>query len=255
MPPVIGFIGTGNIASALVEGFATHQSTPDILVSPRNREKSAALAARFDRVTVAADNQAVVDGAGTIFLSVRPQAAEAVLAALRFRPGQRIVSLVATVSLADLAPLVAPAAEIVRAVPLPPAARHLGAIPYCPQRPFAEPLLARLGKPLPVETERQLDALWTVTALIAPFYALMETVGDWATNEGVRPTTAADYTAAMFHALSVLALDGGADRFARLAVEAATPGGLNEQAVGMLRQAGAYDGFRSALDTVLKRFA
>jgi pyrroline-5-carboxylate reductase len=250
----IGFIGTGNIASALVEGFATGDAAPVILISPRNRDKSAALAARFECVTVADDNQAVVDGADTLFLSVRPQAAEAVLSALRFRPEQRIVSLVATWSLADLASLLYPACEVVRAVPLPPAARRLGAVPYCPARPFAQALLAQIGKPLPLETEHHLDALWTVTALIAPFYALMETVGDWAAERGVAPLTAADYTAAMFHALSVLSLEGGADRFARLAEEAATPGGLNEQAVGLLRQSGAYDRFRKALDAVAKRF-
>lgn len=255
MPLVIGFIGTGNIASALVEGFATLDAPPAILVSPRNREKSAALAARFAPVTVAADNQAVVDGADTLFLSVRPQAAAAVLDGLRFRPQQRIVSLVATLSLSNLTPLVAPATGIVRAVPLPPAARQLGAIPYCPELDFAGPLLGRIGTPLSLETERQLDVLWTVTAMIAPFYALMETVGDWAAKEGVAPATAADYTAAMFHALSVLALEGDADRFARLAEEAATPGGLNEQAVGMLREAGAYAAFGKALDAVLKRFA
>ena len=250
----IGFIGTGNIASALVEGFCSAPDAQAIVLSPRNRAKSAALAARFRSVTVAADNQAVVDAADTVFISVRPPVVEAVLSPLRFRAEQQIVSLAATCSLAALEPLLAPANKIVRAVPLPPAARCLGAIPYWPAQPFAGPLLARLGKPLAVETEPQLHVLWAVTGLIAPFYALFESVAGWAAEKGVAPATAADYSGAMFHALTALCLEGDPDRFARLAEEAATPGGLNEQAVGLLRRGGAYDGFRNALDAVLKRF-
>jgi pyrroline-5-carboxylate reductase len=253
-PSVIGFIGTGNIASALVAGFASNERPPAVLVSPRSYEKSAALAARFDNVSVAPDNQAVVDGADTIFLCVRPPAAKDVLSALRFRTDQRVVSLVATWSLADLRPLLNPVQKVVRAVPLPPAARCLGAVPYCPDHSFARPLLAEIGKPLPLETERQLDVICTVTALIAPFYALMASVGGWAAENGVEPATAAEYTAAMFHALAALALEGAPDRFARLAEEAATPGGLNEQAVARLRQAGFYAEVRDALDAILKRF-
>jgi pyrroline-5-carboxylate reductase len=253
--PTIGFIGIGRIASALVEGFCAVSDPPAIILSPRNRIQSAGLSARFPSVTVAAGNQAVVDAADTVFISVRPQIVAQVLASLHFRTDQRIVSLVATRSLAALSPMLAPAVEIVRAVPLPPAARRLGAIPYWPAHPFAEPLLARLGKPLPLETEAQLDVLWAVTGLIAPFYALMGTVTDWAADKGVTRAAAADYSAAMFHALASLALDGGPDRFARLATEAATPGGLNEQAVALLCKAGVHAEVRSVLDVVLKRFA
>ena len=254
MSSVIGFIGTGNIASALVEGFCAGPQPSPIILSPRNRERSAALAARFDSVRVAADNQAVVDAAQTVFLSVRPQIAEAVLAPLRFRSEQRIVSLIATWSLADLLPLLAPAREVARAVPLPPAARRLGAVPYCPPRPFAAALLEPLGRPLPLETEAQLDVLWAATGLIAPFYAWLETVASWAADRGVPRQTAADYTAAMFHALATLALEGPPERFAALAHEAATPGGLNEQAVALLSQSGVYATVRIGLDAVLKRF-
>lgn len=92
----IGFIGTGNIASALVRGLCASARPPSrILVSPRNTEKAARLAAEFAQVRVAATNQAVVDESDTVILSVLPQAAEKILGALAFRTGQRIVSLIA----------------------------------------------------------------------------------------------------------------------------------------------------------------
>jgi len=41
----LGFIGTGNITTVLVEGLCTAQDPPaSILVSPRNAEKAARLA-------------------------------------------------------------------------------------------------------------------------------------------------------------------------------------------------------------------
>ena len=94
----LGFIGTGAIAAAMVEGLA-----PDrILLSPRGASVAADLAARFAGVTIAASNQAVVDGSDLVVLSVRPQVAEAVIRALRFRPGQKVLSLIAATGIDHL---------------------------------------------------------------------------------------------------------------------------------------------------------
>ncbi len=57
------------------------------------------------------------------------------------------------------------------------------------------------------------------------------------------------------HALARATLSGGADRFSRLATDAATPGGLNEQVARVLRAGGAYVHAREALDAVLARRA
>ena len=44
----LGFIGTGSIAAAVVKGLCRADPAPDaVLVSPRNAEKAAALAAEF----------------------------------------------------------------------------------------------------------------------------------------------------------------------------------------------------------------
>lgn len=109
--------------------------------------------------------------------------------------------------------------------------------------------------PFPLREERELNLLWASTAIIATFYALLDTVSEWSAGHGVAPATAADYTASMAHTLARVALSGGTDRFARLAAEAATPGGLNEQVVGMLRAGGACADVRGALDAVLARIS
>jgi pyrroline-5-carboxylate reductase len=251
----IGFIGVGNIASAVTEGLVTAPGqAPHILLSPRNMAKSAALAERFATVAVAANNQAVLDGSRTVFLSVRPQAVAEALRPLRFDARHTIVSLI-PLPLSTLAPLVSPAQRVVRALVLPTCIQRLPAVPYWPETAEIQTLLERLGTPLPLRDERELSVLWASTAIIATFYALLETVSDWATGRGVAPATAANYTASMAHGLARVALTGGTDRFARLAAEAATPGGLNEQVIGILRAGGAYSHVREALDAVLARIA
>ena len=224
-----------------------------VVVSPRNAQRAAALADTFPGVSVAADNQAVLDCSRTVFLCVRPQAALEVLAPLRFRADHSVVSLI-PMPAAVIQPTVAPARSFVRVLPLPTCARGLGAVPYWPAAEGAvRELLARLGRPLPLASEHEFSVLWTATALIAPFYAFMGTTAAWAVENGAAAATASDYVAGMFNALSAVALDGTADRFGHLAAEGATPGGLNEQALAMLRAGDVCDRVREALDAILKR--
>ena len=255
MGETIGFLGTGRIASAVVEGLmrAAGPAAFSVTVSPRNAERAAALADTFPGVSVAADNQAVLDRSRVVFLCVRPQAAVDVLAPLAFRPDQTVVSLI-PMPAAVIQARVAPARRFVRVLPLPTCARGLGAVPFWPAaEDDVRELLARLGRPLPLASEHEFSVLWTATALIAPFYTFMETTAAWAVENGAAAATASDYVAGMFHALAAVALEGAADRFGQLAAEGATPGGLNEQALAMLRAGGACDRVREALDAILKR--
>jgi pyrroline-5-carboxylate reductase len=251
----IGFLGTGRIAGAVVEGLMREAGPADfdVVVSPRNAQRAAALAGRFAGVSVAAGNQAVLDRSRVVFLCVRPQAAVEVLAPLRFRADHTVVSLI-PMPAAVIQPAVEPARRFVRVLPLPTCARGLGAVPYWPAaEEGVRALLARLGRPLPLASEHEFSVLWTATALIAPFYTFMETTAVWAVENGAAAGTAGDYVAGMFNALAAVALDGPADRFGHLAAEGATPGGLNEQALAMFRAGGACDRVREALDAILER--
>ena len=82
MSTTIGIIGVGEIASAIVEGACAGDDHPNFFLSPRNAERSAALAAKFNRVEVCESNQVVVDRSELVILAVLPQQTEAVLAEL-----------------------------------------------------------------------------------------------------------------------------------------------------------------------------
>ncbi len=250
----LGFIGTGTITTAMVTGLCTAAETPEhILVSPRNAERAAALAEAFQQVAVAKDNQEVIGGSDWVFLAVLPKMAQEVLSPLRFGSDQRIVSLIATLSAAELADLAAPASAIVRVVPLPPVARHLGPIAICPPDPEVAELLDRIGSAVEVEDECQLYALWSVTALMAPYFAQLAKTTDWLAAQGVEAAAASRYVGAMFHGLSVFGAEAGAEGYARLIRESQTPGGLNEQALEDLAAAGWYDELGTVLDSILAR--
>ena len=94
----IGVLGTGQISSSLVRGFCTDTAGKDLhfYVSPRNREKAAALAAAFpEQVTVCETNQQVVDQSEWVLLALLPPQAEEILRPLRFRQEQVLLAGIA----------------------------------------------------------------------------------------------------------------------------------------------------------------
>ena len=80
----IGFIGTGTISGAVIEGLQSLPDAPEIIVSPRSEGASLALAARFKRVTRAASN-AEVAKADMVFLGMRPMHLDDAIAGHRVR--------------------------------------------------------------------------------------------------------------------------------------------------------------------------
>ncbi len=252
--PKVGFVGVGAIAEALITGMcADNEQRADFLLSPRNTEIATRLARRFPFIKVASDNQAVIDGSDIIFLAIRPQVAEDVLAPLTFRPDQRIVSLVATFDVARLRPLVAPAEAILRATPLPAVAQRMGALTLYPPVAEIAALLRGLGQLVQLESEADLDALWAATSLMASYFGLLETVTDWLLSRGLADAQARPFVAAMYHALAVTAEARALDGFDKLAIEHSTPGGLNEQAYRELQAAGWTGLISETLDLIHAR--
>jgi pyrroline-5-carboxylate reductase len=248
---MLGFVGTGAIAEAVVTGLSAGPQPPEIIVSPRNAERAEGLRRRFANVAVAGDNRMVVALAETVVLAVRPQDAAEVLTGLRFRPQQTLVSLIALLPMAKLKPLVAPAERICRAVPLPSAARRIGPVALWPALPDVAALLGRVGTVVALAEERLLEPVWATTALMAPFYEQLNQIAQWLAGKDVPQAQAADYAALLAASWSTVASEHR--DFDRLRDEAQTRGGLNEQALGQLSAAGHYARIRETLDAVLRR--
>jgi pyrroline-5-carboxylate reductase len=250
-PLRLGFLGTGAITSAIVNGLAACGVPCRICLSPRNEHVAARLA-RFPMVRVATSNQAVLDCSDVIFVAVRPDVAAEVLAAVKFRDDHRVVSLVAAISRDDIAALVRPAATVVCAVPLPTVAHHAGPTAIYPPDPVAELLFNRLGVAMPVDNELEFQAIFASTAVIASFFTFLDTLCSWLTRHEVPEARARAYVASMFDGLT-----GMAERtkvpFAELVHEFATKGGLNEEYRSRLTQAAVFAACSQGLDATLQR--
>ena len=67
----LGFIGTGKIASSVITGVCNSKiSFKKILISPRNRSIAQKLKRKFRKVSIAKNNQEIVDSCNWVFLAV-----------------------------------------------------------------------------------------------------------------------------------------------------------------------------------------
>ncbi|WP_027164946.1 pyrroline-5-carboxylate reductase [Mesorhizobium sp. WSM3224] len=250
----LGFVGTGALSSAIVTGLKSlpGETTP-VVVSPRNEEIAAELAARYPDVRIAADNQAVLDQCDTVMLAVRPQIARDVLRELRFRKNHHVVSLIATVSHEEIAALVAPATHVGKALPMPMIACLQGATIICPPDPIVAAFFGRLGGVIEVEDQNEFDALSVVTATYASYFKYLDTIHAWVHSQGVAGDKSRAYIASIFKALAN-APDTAPDAdFMHLAQDYATRGGINEQVLRELTERGTFDAFAQSLGRVHKR--
>jgi pyrroline-5-carboxylate reductase len=251
-PADYGVLGVGAIAEAIVIGACSADGPPSVLLSPRNSARTTALAQRFASVSVAADNQAVVDRSSVVVLAVRPQDAASVLRELTFPEGRPVISLMAGISLDELGGLVAPARAAARAIPLPSVSRRAGVTPIHPPSAAARDLFGPLGGVLEVSDTRTFDALSASTATIAAHFEYLDAIARWLAAGGVPQREAEHYLASVFAAIADTLRDSPQD-FALLARDHATPGGINEQFSTALREAGTLETVSRSLDAVLER--
>ena len=143
----------------------------------------------------------------------------------------------------------APAGGIVRAIPLPAVARRAGLTAVHPPDNVAYGMFEPLGGVIPVDDERAFDSLAASSATIAAHLAFLDTIAGWLAARGIPRADATRYLAAIYGELP----GTEPDDFSALAGEYATPGGLNEQFLATLREAGTFEVVDGALDDVARR--
>jgi pyrroline-5-carboxylate reductase len=249
----LGFIGSGTIASAMVAGLSSMPDAGLIVLSPRNAKIAADLASRFANVRVAPTNQAVLDACEVAVLAVRPQIAPEVISELHFRPDHQVLSLIATLPIRQIRPLVAPATSITRAVPLPSVARRQGPTAVYPSSLTIMALFNALGTAVELSSENEFDTFLAATAIMGSYFSFANTVTSWMTRQGIAPENAYLYVGKMLQGLAGASSARPNGNFASLAHEHQTPGGLNEQLLRLVTRDGLFTDLDSALDAVLKR--
>lgn len=246
----LGVIGVGAIARAIVDGLSGADA-PDVLLSPRGAVVSAGLAQRHPNVTIASDNQGVVDACDVLLISVRPDDVAAVLDEVTV-PGDRlVVSAVAGWTLADLGEHLPEQPRIVRTIPMPAVSERRGVTAIYPADPVVEELFTTLGESVVVESEDVFAALSAVTATVSSHLAYLDVIAGWLGRHGLDGAEADQFVRGLFLGVGT-ALEDRTTPLSDLVGAHETPAGLNEQ-VRRTWFDPQSAGLEAALDGVLRR--
>jgi pyrroline-5-carboxylate reductase len=209
----VGFIGGGNMSTALIKGLKSQDFDPkNIQVVELDDARREALAQSLNvNVTHHLKDIAQND---VIILAVKPQQLKAVAFELApFLKQQLIISIAAGIRLSDLSRWLNQYPKIIRAMPNTPAQIQLGmtglyAMPHVTEieNETATQILNAVGSTLWVESEVKLDAVTAISGS-GPAYVfyLIEALQEAATALGLTATQARALSIATFSGASKLA--------------------------------------------------
>eukprot|EP01035_Chromulina_nebulosa_P021686 gene21686-28064_t len=253
----LGFIGCGKISSAVCRGFASLPNNikpKKIIVSKRSINKSNQLVNDYpDLIVSTDDNQYIINESDIIFIGLLPNIAESILPNAIIPNEKFIVSMMAAVDINKVLQWTrSDPHNTVRTVPLPSASKRTGPILMFPSNDYIESVLSLIGTPVICDKEDEMKTFVSITGHISPFYELMNVIQQWAVANNVSSETSRKFIASFYSSLSIGA-ELSTDSFQELCEEAATPSGLNEQAINKLRNTNHYNDVIDSLSDILLR--
>jgi len=250
----LGFIGTGKITSSVVTGICKSDiKFSKVIISPRNLKTAKNLKKKFKKISIAKDNQQIIDECNWIFLAVTPMVAKKILHKLKFKKSQTIVSFISTMNLSNLKKTIKVKAKISRVIPLPFISLRKGPIPIFPPNKIVSKFFSKLGTVVEINDEKLSNNFWSMSGMMAPFYELLNIMSNWLVKKGIKRDKAQKYITSLFFALSEDSIVHSKRDLKFLVQDSQTPKGLNEQGVKELKKAGFYRIAEKTLNSILKR--
>ena len=250
----LGFIGTGNITVAVVNGICGSKiAFKKILISSRNKSKALKLSKKFKKVSIAKTNQEIINKCNWVFLAVTPKVGVKIIPKLEFRSNQKIISFISTIKLAQLKKIIKKKVKIVRAIPLPPISIGKGPVPIFPPDIKVKSFFDKIGTTIEIKSEKLSNNFWSMSGMMAPFYEMLKVKSDWLVKRGIKRGIAQKYITSLFIALSEDSAIKSKKHLKHLVAESQTPRGLNEQGVKELRRLGYYKSLEKSLNSILQR--
>ena len=250
----LGFIGTGKIASSVIIGICNSKiEYKQIIISPRNRKIANSLKRRFKKISIAKNNQEIVDKSNWVFLSVTPKVGEKIIKRLKFKASQTVVSFISTINLSELKKMIKVKSKIVRAIPLPPISLKKGPVPICPPNKKVKNFFDKIGSTIEIKNEKLSINFWSTSGMMASYYDMLRVISDWLVKKGIKRQDAQKYITTLFLALSEDAVVNSQKELKYLVKESQTPKGLNEQGLKEISKKGVYKSFINTLNSIHKR--
>ena len=253
----LGFIGTGNMASAIMGGIIKNQIIPaneiigaDVMEAGRKRVKE-----QFG-IQVTADNHEVVRNSDVVILSVKPQFYAEVIAEIKddVREDRIIITIAPGKTLAWLKEQFGKNVKIVRTMPNTPALVGEGMTAACPNEymtkeeiTYVLTLLESFGR-VEIIPERLMDTVVSVSGS-SPAYVFMfiEAMADAAVSGGMPRAQAYQFAAQAVLGSAKMVLETGKHP-GELKDMVCSPAGTTIEAVRVLEE----KGFRSSVIEAMK---
>lgn len=245
----IGFIGTGEIASAMVNGITGQGHS--IYVSNRGAQYAAKLSQLNDvQIT---SNQELINKSDIIILCLLKNTAKEVLPELSFRKNQKIISVMVDVSFADLNTLCIPADNIEITIPLPFIRNGNCPLPCFPTGSIVSEVLGKNNRIFVVNSEIGLNAHFAVSAMASVILSQAGISSKWLSQFTKDKDNSEAYILEMLgEYLSSISKSNTTDLSDALN-SLNTPGGLNQTLRNHMEASGISDNLVIGLDSFRER--
>ncbi|MEE4245169.1 MAG: pyrroline-5-carboxylate reductase [Kangiellaceae bacterium] len=256
-----GFIGAGNMASAMLQGLAIKGHPPEKIMASNPSSQKLELLAHDLSIKTTNDNQALCDFADVVIISVKPQKLAAALAGLHWTDILCAISVAAGTPVSRLEELINHQVAIVRSMPNTPATALAAATGV-----FAKPehktaaadivdyFFSAFGQYQWIDDESMMDIVTAIAGSSpAYFFMIIESMIKAAENLGMEANTAKQLVVqSCFGAAKLIQQSPDID-IEQLRKNVTSPNGTTAAALASLAQDDIEKVMARAIDAAVKR--
>lgn len=242
----IGFIGAGNMAQALIEGWLSENLTTagEVFVSNRTPGKLQRLTEQF-KVTSCSTNEEVVDKSDIVILAMKPQDLEQAVEpiASAFNDDQIVISLAAGIQLRKLKRMLPGNKNLVRVMANTPARVKRGTFAYCTPASnirvdmWMKRMFQPLGYVIKLEEGDPFEAFSVASSAGVGFiYEMMIYWQEWIEEHGVDPAVAQSITVNTFLGTAALAAQTQGQSLEELQAKVTSKKGITHAGLESMRE-------------------
>ena len=256
----IGFIGAGNMATAIIKGLiAQNGSAAGLGVFDTDPEKCALMAQ--NGVKVCASTADLVQESDIIVLAVKPQSYAAVLAAVKpvITNTKTVVSIAAGISIGSVRTALGCDSPMVRVMPNTPLLLKKGATALCPSenigaedRELVYRMFAGSGVCEYIDEAHMNEIIAVNGSSPAYIYLFAKAMADYAESCGIGREQAMNLICATLEGSAAMLRDSG-DSADVLIEKVSSKGGTTIAALEQLRAHGFVEGVTAAMEACTKR--
>lgn len=258
----IGFIGLGNMASAMIGGILKKNLySPEDLIGADKFEEAVKRAAETFHIHTTTDNIEVAEAADVLILAVKPQFFEGMIAEIKGAVGEDklVISIAPGKTMEWLMDHFGKEMKLVRCMPNTPALVGEGCTGFCTysmvteeEQETARKILESFGKAYPVP-ENLMDTVVGVSGS-SPAYVFMfiEAMADEAVAEGMPRALAYEFAAQAVLGSAKMVLETGKHP-GELKDMVCSPAGTTIQAVKVLEEKGFRAAVMDAMEACIEK--